>query len=192
VPCEDLPSRKLRAWKETTTQAPPVVAVVAALMTGLVALLFGQSPLSSIVSAALVGAGTFIALYVWHWFRAPGEINAERERRLREWRARYMDRVNVGGPNRDTLEIMLLAPTGQELEGFWCVIEHESGKRFESRKPTKQGMVFGPPSPFVEWDFPQAFGSDAVIEEGRYTCTFLMGSHAEPLNSREVTMFRSP
>jgi len=138
MPCEETPSRYAWSWNSTVRDVPPVVAAVAAILIGVVAAVFGQSAGQSLVMALLVGAGTFVAMFVYHYVRAPGDIARDRERRLTEWRARYAVRVQQYPTKRDEVEVHVTADRGSDLDGLWCEVEHR-GQRYKSRTPVPSG-----------------------------------------------------
>jgi hypothetical protein len=187
MPCEETPSRYAWSWNTTVRDVPPVVAAVAAILTGVVAAAFGQSAGQSLVMALLVGAGTFVAMFVYHYVRAPGDIARDRERRLTEWRARYAVRVQQYPTKRDEVEVHVTADRGPDLDGLWCEVEHR-GQRYESRTPVPSGpgIEMGPGAGrwALWWAYPQSFDA-GTLDRGHYRATVFMREHAEPVGSTE-------
>jgi hypothetical protein len=187
MPCDDMPSRSSWTWSTTVHELPPVVALVAAAITGIVAAAFGQPALQSVVMALLVGVGTFLAMFAYHYAQAPGDIARDRERRLNEWRARYAVRVQQYPTKRDEVEVYVTADRGPDLDGLWCEVEH-GGRRYEARTPVSSGpgLEMGPGTGrwALWWTYPQSFGADALTQ-GHYRATVRMYEHVQPVGSTE-------
>jgi hypothetical protein len=185
MPCEDMPSRRSWSWYATTREVPPVVAVVAAILTGVVAAAFGQPAGQSVVMALLVGAGTVVAMYAFNYIRAPGEIARDQERRLSEWRDRYTIGVQQYAATPGEVDVRVTADRGPDLSNLWCEVEHGS-RRFEARRPVPAGpgLEMGAGQWVVWWTYPQSFAGE-VLERGLYRATVRMGEHVEPVGSAE-------
>ena len=181
-----MPSRHAWSWNATVREVPPLVAAVAAILSGLVAAAFGQSAGQSLAMALLVGMGTFLSVFVWRYIRAPTEIARVRDRRLANWRSRYAIGVQRYPATPHEVEIRVTADKGSDLDGLWCQVEHD-GRRLEARTPVPQGpgIEFGGGGQWVTWwNYPTSFGVHK-LEPGHYRAAIFMHDHREPVGDVE-------
>jgi hypothetical protein len=181
-----MPSRGSWSWNATVREVPPLVAAVAAILSGLVAAAFGQSAGQSLAMALLVGIGTFLSVFVWRYIRAPAEIARDRDRRLANWRSRYAIGVQRYPATPHEVDIRVTADRGPDFDGLWCQVEHD-GRRVEARTavPKGPGIEFGGGGQWVTWwSYPTAFGVHN-LEPGHYRAAIFMHDHKEPVGEVE-------